>query len=92
MEHFSKSHRALAILKYQLKNLSFCIYEYFTYENKITSSKLLTDIETFYIKKFDFTNLYNFMRSGNSLEGYKHTEEAKLKMIKRLENKSNHLR
>ena len=72
-EHLSKrkSNRALqaAILKYGLKNFSFCIYEYFTYENKIISSKLLTDIETFYIKMFDFTNLYNFMTSATSLEG-----------------------
>jgi group I intron endonuclease len=93
-EHLSKtkSNRALqaAILKYELKNFSFCIYEYFTYDNKITSSKLLTEIETFYIKKFDFTNLYNFMKSATSLEGYKHTEQAKLKMKKRLENKSDH--
>ena len=30
------------------------------------------------------------MRTATSLEGYKHTDEAKLKMLKRFENKSNH--
>lgn len=30
------------------------------------------------------------MKTATSLEGYKHTEQAKLKMIKRLENKENH--
>lgn len=93
-EHLSnrKSNKALqyAILKYGIENFCFCIYEYFTYENKIASSKLLTDLETIYIKKFDFSNLYNFMKTATSLEGYKHTEEAKLKMMKRLENKTNH--
>lgn len=93
-EHLSKrkSNRSLqsAILKYGIENFSFCVYEYFTYENKVTSSKLLTDLETLYIKKFNFTTLYNFMQTATSLEGYKHTDEAILKMIKRLENKENH--
>jgi hypothetical protein len=30
------------------------------------------------------------MKTATSLEGYKHTEQAKLKMVKRLENKENH--
>lgn len=87
-----KSNRALqsAILKHGLENFSFCILEFFTYENKLVSSKLLTDLETLYIKRFNFNTLYNFMKSATSLQGYKHTEKAKLKMIKRLENKSNH--
>lgn len=93
-EHLSKrkSNRALqfAILKYGLENFSFCIYEYFTYENKENSNKLLTDLETSYIKKFNFSTLYNYMQTATSLQGYKHSEEAKLKMIKRLENKVNH--
>lgn len=93
-EHLSKrkSNRALqsAILKHELENFRFCVYEYFTYENKTTSNKLLTNLETLYIKKFYFTTLYNFMKSATSLEGYKHTDKAKLKMIKRLEDKTNH--
>ena len=64
-EHLShrKSNKALqaAISKYGLDNFNFCIYEYFTYENKATSFKLLTDLETMYIKKFNFSNLYNFL-------------------------------
>lgn len=30
------------------------------------------------------------MRTATSIEHYKHTDEAKLKMLKRFENKSNH--
>lgn len=76
-----KSNSALqaAILKYGLDNFYFCIYEYFSYENKSTSFKLLTYLETMYIQNFEFSNLYNFMRSATSLEGYKHTDEAKEK-------------
>jgi group I intron endonuclease len=43
-----------------------------------------------YIKKFDFSNLYNFLENASSSEGYKHTDVAKQKMVKRLENKTNH--
>lgn len=43
-----------------------------------------------YIRKFKFKNLYNFLESASSSEGYKHTDDAKQKMIKRLEDKINH--
>ena len=43
-----------------------------------------------YIRKFKFNNLYNFLENASSSEGYKHTEEARQKMVKRLEDKSNH--
>lgn len=93
-EHLSnkKSNRALqtAISKYGLDNFNFCIYEYFTYENKTTSFKLLTDLETMYINKFKFSNLYNFLKNASSSEGYKHTDAAKQKMVERFEDKSNH--
>jgi hypothetical protein len=60
-EHLSnrKSNKALQITmdKYGLENFNYCIYEYFTYDNKTTSSKLLTDLETMYINKFEFSNL-----------------------------------
>ena len=58
-EHLSKrkSNSALqaAILKHGLDNFNFCIYEFFSSalrENKATSFKLLTDLETMYIKNF----------------------------------------
>ncbi len=55
-EHLSnrKSNWALqyAINKYKLANFYFCIYEYFTYIDKATNNKLLTDLETSYIKNF----------------------------------------
>ena len=94
-EHLSKrkSNSALqfAILKHDLENFSFYIYEYFTSENKSSSFKLLTDLETMYIKKFEFNSLYNFMKTPTSLEGYKHMEASKQKMVKRFENKINRL-
>lgn len=73
-----------------MENFSFCVYEYFTYENKLTSANLLTDLETTYIRKFKFNTLYNFMKTATSLEGYKHTDATKLKMIERLQKKTNH--
>jgi hypothetical protein len=93
-EHLShrKSNRVLqaAISKYDLDNFNFCIYEYFTYENKVTSSKLLTYLETMYIRKYKFNDLYKFLENASSSEDYKHTDDAKEKMIKRFEDKSNH--
>lgn len=93
-EHLSnkKSNAALqsAISKYGLENFTFCIFEYFTYINKHSTGKLLTDLESLYIKKFNFNTLYNYMRNATSLEGYKHTEEAKLKMRHRYLDKTNH--
>ena len=93
-EHLSnkKSNRALqsAIVKYGLANFEFGVYEYFSYVNKLTSNKLLTDLETNYIKKFNFNTLYNFMQTATSLAGYKHTEEARLKMVARYADKTNH--
>jgi hypothetical protein len=78
-----KSNLALqkAFAKYGLDQFKFCIYEYFTYENKIISHKALTDLETSYINKFNFDTLYNFKATATSSLGYKHTEEARLKMV-----------
>jgi len=94
VEHFSnkKYNAALqnAINKYGLDKFSFCIYEYFTYHSKVVSHKALTDLETAYIKKYPFDTLYNFMSTATSLTGYKHSDQAKLKMLKRYETKSNH--
>jgi hypothetical protein len=84
IEHLKnkKSNTALqeAFKKYGLKNFNFCVFEYFTYINKTLSSKDLTDLETSYIKRFDFNTLYNFKSTATSSLGYKHTKEAKLKM------------
>ena len=62
----------------------------FFYHSKLASNKALTDLEISYIKKHLFDSLYNCMRTATSIEDYKHTDEAKLKMLKRFENKSNH--
>ena len=82
-EHLTnrKSNRALqaAILKYGIDNFNFCIFEFFTYENKATSLKSLTDLETMYIRKCKFNDLYNFLENASSSEGYKYTAEAKQK-------------
>lgn len=78
-----KSNSALqkAFTKYGLDKFKFCIYEYFTYESKIISQKALTDLETSYINKFNFDTLYNFKATATSSLGYKHTKEARLKMV-----------
>jgi hypothetical protein len=93
-EHLSnrKSNSALqlAISKYGLENFEFYVFEYFTYINKSSSNKLLTNLESIYIKKFKLEDLYNFMRDATSLAGYKHTDEAKAKMVKRFKDKINH--
>ena len=66
------------------------IFEYFTYESKIINHKALTDLETSYIKRFNFDNLYNFKATATSSLGYKHTEEARLKMVDYYKDKNNH--
>lgn len=87
-----KSNVALqnAFSKYGLDKFKFCIYEYFTFESKILSSKALTDLETSYISKFNFNTLYNFKATATSSLGYKHTDEARLKMVEYYKDKSNH--
>ena len=45
------------LISYGLDKFNFCIYEYFTYESKIISSKALTNLETSYITKFNFDTL-----------------------------------
>lgn len=87
-----KSNGALqkAFEKYGLENFKFCIYEYFTYESKVVSHKSLTDLETSYLERFHIDTLYNYTTTAIGNTGYKHTDEAKSKMIKRYENKENH--
>lgn len=43
-----------------------------------------------YIKIFNFSYLYDFLENASSSEGYKHTDDVKQKMVKRLKDKSNH--
>nr|YP_010317390.1 hypothetical protein MRV96_mgp44 [Ciborinia camelliae]UNB14715.1 hypothetical protein [Ciborinia camelliae] len=93
-EHLSnrKSNVVLqsAILKYGLDKFNFSVLKYFTYDSKEVSHKALTDLETSYIEKYSFDCLYNFKQTATSSTGYKHTDEAKLKMLRWYENKSNH--
>jgi hypothetical protein len=71
-----------SIQKYGLDKFKFCIFEYFSYGSKIISHKSLTDLDTYYIGKFEFNTLYNFSILAHNNLGYKHTEEAKLKISK----------
>lgn len=71
-----------AFVKYGIDKFKLYIYEYFTYESKIISHKSLTELETSYILKFDFNTLYNFSSMAHNNQGYKHTEESKLKISK----------
>lgn len=86
-----KSNVALqkAFKKHGLDKFNFCIYEYFTFESKVMSYKTLTDLETSYIKKFNFDTLYNFKATVTSSLGYKHIEEARLKIVE-FKIKENH--
>lgn len=93
-EHLNnkKSNTSLqsAFNKHVLNKFNWVIYEYFTYESKIISNKTLTQLETNYIKSFDFTTLYNFKNEATSMLGYKHTDEAIKNMIERYKDKNNH--
>lgn len=55
------------MLKYGLDKFNFGVFEDFTYDNKLVSQKALTDLETSYIEKYSFDNLYNFKRTATSL-------------------------
>lgn len=85
IEHLNNIALQEAFEKYGQDKFHFVIYEYFSYVDKTTSHKLLTDLETSYINKFDFDTLYNFKALATSMLGYKHTEEEKW-----LEDKDNH--
>lgn len=93
IEHLSnkKSNSALqnAIVKHGLDKFNFCLYEYFTYHTKVVSHWALTDLETSYIEKYPYNKLYNRMRPATNITGCKHTDEAKLNMLKRYVDKSN---
>lgn len=94
LEHLAgkKSNIALqrAIAKHGLDKFHFYIYEYFSYSNKLISNKALTDLETSYIEKIYFKTLYNFNKTATSVQSYKHTEQAMLKMLNRFIFKHNH--
>ena len=93
MEHIvgKKSNSALqkSIAKYGLDKFYFYVYEYYE-DNKTVNNITLTNLETKYIKNFDFNSLYNFKRTATSMLGYRHTEEALLKMVAHYKNKKNH--
>ena len=93
-EHINnkKSNIALqkAFIKYGLDKFQFCIYKYFSYESQVISHKALIDLETNSIDKFNFDTLYNFKITATSYLGYKHTEQARLKMIEYYKDKNNH--
>ena len=93
IEHISgkKSNKALqlAFTKYGLENFSFIVYIYYEqYETRASSPKALTDLETKVIQSFPFDELYNYMKTATSLEGYKHSISAKAKMVERFVDKN----
>ena len=88
LEHIKtdKSNKALhkAFNKYGLNNFDFLVYEF------SSETELLTNLETKYISQFPLDCLYNFKKEATSMVGYKHTEEAILKMKARFLVKENH--
>ena len=94
LEHIvgNKSNKALqrAIKIYGLNKFRFVIYERHPEGDRANTGTQLTDLETQYIGKFKFSMLYNFKKTATSMLGYKHTEEALLKMVERYKNKENH--
>ena len=64
------------IAKYAFNKFSFGVVKLFVYNNKAVSHKSSTDLETNYIKRYSFDNLYNFMQTATSLLGYKHTDKV----------------
>lgn len=76
-----------AMNKYGLNNFSFLVYGIYNYPKDLIYNNIafvtLTQLETEYIKSFDFDTLYNFKQEANSMIGYKHTAEAIAKMIER---------
>lgn len=66
-----------AIQKYGWEN-----FEHTILEEKLTQDQA-SEMECYYIKKFDsMNNGYNCTEGGEGCVGYKHTDEAKLKMSK----------
>ena len=94
LEHIAgkKSNSALqtAIGKYGLNNFSFVVVEYVANDNKSLNNKKITDLDTTYTAKFDFSKLYNHKLISTSMLGYKHTQQALLKMVERFKVKKNH--
>lgn len=50
------------------------MYEFYV-NNETVGNNTLTDLETEYIKEFDFKDLYNFKRTATSMIGYKHIKK-----------------
>lgn len=82
-----KSNINLPFNKYGLDKFHWVVYDR-REAPKIISDKDLTNLETSYIKAFNYTTLYNFKLEATSSLGYKHTIEAITK--ERYKNKNNH--
>ena len=66
-------------------------YEYSIIEYDVPEDKL-DEREIFWIKFFDsYHNGYNLTEGGNATRGYRHSEEAKLKISERMKGKTHSL-
>ena len=70
-----------AILKHGHSNFIFEIIEY-------CEPNMVLEREQYYLDNFDFD--YNVLEKADSIFGYKHTEEARLKMVNHYKDKNNH--
>jgi len=52
------------MVKNGLGKFKYSVLEYFLYDSKAVSYIALTDLETSYIEKYSFDNLYNFFANS----------------------------
>jgi group I intron endonuclease len=71
-----------SIKLYGLSNFFYIVFESYMINHGIS----LIDLETKYISYFKPISLYNFKSTAISMLGYKHTFEARQKMINRFKN------
>lgn len=69
--------------KYTPSKFSYSVLHRGEYENGTIAKKILNELESYYIRRFDsFNNGYNSTLGGDSLSGFTHTKDTKERMSK----------
>ena len=67
--------------RYKPENFIYEVLHKGDYIDEVIAKKILNELEVYYIRKFNsFEGGYNCTIGGESLSGFKHTEETKMKM------------